>query len=106
MAQAFAKQFYNSKAWKQTSKLYAASVFFICEKCGRQGYICHHIVHLTPDNITNPDITLSMDNLMYLCLECHNTIHGKQTENRKAVFDSHGNMIGLTEKSIESPPNP
>lgn len=101
MAKSFAKQFYNSAAWSKTSKAYAASVFFLCENCGGAGYIVHHVIHLTPLNINDPSITLSWDNLMYLCLECHNTIHGQQPE-RVAMFDEQGNMIGLVDSS--SPP--
>lgn len=97
MAREFAKQFYNSSAWKKTSKAYAASKFFLCEKCKRQGYIVHHVKHLTPQNINDPEIALSWGNLMYLCLECHNRIHGKQDE-RKMLFDEDGNMIGFEEK--------
>lgn len=97
MAREFAKAFYNSAAWKHTSKAYAASKFYLCEKCGHEGYIVHHKKHLTPANINNPEITLSWDNLMYLCLECHNRIHGKQDE-RVALFDSNGNMIGFSDK--------
>ena len=94
MARGFAKAFYNSAAWIKTSKAYAASVFFTCEKCGHPGYIVHHIVHLTPLNIGDPEITLAWSNLMYLCLECHNVIHGNEPQ-RVGVFDDSGNMIGL-----------
>jgi len=97
MAKPFAKKFYASVAWKKTSKAYAASKFYICEKCGRQGYIVHHKIHLTPTNITDPAMTLSFSNLMYLCLECHNTIHAKE-QTRKAVVDEAGNMVGIVEK--------
>nr|DAI61027.1 MAG TPA: HNH endonuclease bacteriophage, HNH Endonuclease, DNA.52A [Caudoviricetes sp.] len=95
MAKEFAKAFYNSAAWKRTAKAYAASKFFLCEKCGKQGNIVHHKVHLTPDNINDSDIALSFDNFMYLCTECHNVIHGKE-QSRKSVFDENGNLIGIT----------
>lgn len=103
MAREFAKSFYNSAAWKHTSKAYASSKFFLCEKCGHQGYIVHHIKHLSPQNINDPEIALSWDNLMYLCLECHNRIHGKQVE-RKMLFDEDGNMIGFDEKNNTNTP--
>ena len=97
MAREFAKAFYNSAAWKHTSKAYAASVFFICAKCGHQGYIVHHKIPLTPENIGNPDITLSWSNFMYLCLECHNAIHGKE-EGRQMVFDETGNLVNVIDR--------
>lgn len=96
MAKEYAKEFYNSTAWRKTKEAYAASVFYLCERCGKEGYICHHINHITPKNINNPDITLSWSNLMYLCQECHNSIHGTQG-NRIPRFDDEGNMIGLVE---------
>ena len=49
-----------------------------------QGYIVHHKVELTPDNINDPDVTLNMANLLYLCQDCHNKIHGK--EEPRSVF--------------------
>jgi len=103
MAKEFAKQFYNSSAWKHTSKAYAASRFFLCEKCGHQGYIVHHIKHLSPANINDPEIALAWGNLMYLCLECHNRIHGKQNE-RKILFDNDGNIINVIDKNNTDTP--
>lgn len=43
-----------------------------------QGYIVHHKTEITPDNINDPDITMKMSNLMYLCHDCHNKVHGKE----------------------------
>lgn len=102
MAREFSKAFYNSTVWKKTAKIYKESVFSVCEKCRREGHIVHHKIHLTPFNINDPNITLSFDNLMYLCLECHNAIHAKEeTSNRNVVFDANGNMIGIID---EAPP--
>jgi 5-methylcytosine-specific restriction endonuclease McrA len=98
MAKEFAKSFYNSAAWKKTSKAYASSKVYICEKCGHQGYIVHHKIALTPQNIGNSDITLLWSNLMYLCLECHNRIHAKK-EDRQMTFDAEGNLINVTDTS-------
>lgn len=94
MARDFAKSFYNSAAWKHTSKAYGDSVFWICERCGHEGNIIHHKKYLNPNNIDNPDITLSWDNLMCVCTECHNIIHGYQQE-RQPVFDESGQLIAL-----------
>lgn len=94
MAREFAKSFYNSMAWRKVSKAYAASVFYLCEQCGRPGYIVHHKTHLTPQNIHDPEITLNWNNLMFLCTECHNKIHGAQ-EGRKIEFDEYGNLVGV-----------
>jgi hypothetical protein len=72
MAKEFAKPFYNSKEWKECRKAYIISVFGVCERCGRAGYIVHHKEKLTPENINNPDVTLNFKKLEYVCLQCHN----------------------------------
>lgn len=76
----FAKSFYKSKAWQRTRQSYAASVGYLCEECLRKGLctpgrIVHHKIFLTPENINNPAITLSFDNLEMLCRECHAEKH-------------------------------
>ena len=92
MARDFAKDFYNSGKWRKCSKAFAASKFYMCEKCGRPAkhYIVHHIKPLDQNNIGNPEITMSWDNLMLLCHACHQAIHGRQ---ETAVFDEYGDMI-------------
>ena len=67
----FAKGFYNSAAWKKCRRAYIDSRIMVdggmCEICGeRVGYIVHHKELLTPTNITDPNITLSFDNLQYI----------------------------------------
>jgi hypothetical protein len=94
MAQDFAKAFYNSKAWKDCRDGYIKSVFGLCERCPKPGYIVHHIIELTPENINDPDITLNWDNLEYLCLECHNSAHGDSGVVREGlIFDECGQLI-------------
>ena len=39
------------------------------------GTIVHHKQHLNMQNINNPAITVSFDNLELLCLDCHNKEH-------------------------------
>ena len=52
----------------------------LCEECLQKGLIVpaeivHHKVHITPDNINDPSITLSWDNLEAVCRKCHAEIH-------------------------------
>lgn len=75
MAREFAKKFYNSSAWKSCREAYKQSVYELCERCGQPGDEVHHIIHLSPDNINNPDITLNWDNLELLCRSCHSIHH-------------------------------
>lgn len=77
----FAKAFYKSKAWQNTREAYAASVGRLCERCQRAGVyrageIVHHKQELTPENISDPEVSLSWDNLELLCRDCHGKAHG------------------------------
>ena len=96
MAKEYAKRFYNSAAWIKTSKAYAASKFFICERCGQpaKNYIVHHKKFLTPQNINDPMVALNWDNLQLLCLDCHNNVHNTKNK-RKIFFDSSGQVVGV-----------
>lgn len=81
MAKEWAKSFYKSKAWQQARSAYISKRVGIdggmCEVCGeRVGYIVHHIVELTPRNISDPAVSLSLDNLMYVCKQCHDEFDG------------------------------
>lgn len=78
--QDFARIFYSSKAWKDCRKAYTKSKGGLCERCLSNGLITpgeivHHKIHLTPDNISNEDITLNWNNLQLLCRDCHAATH-------------------------------
>ncbi|EPR12488.1 hypothetical protein [Ruminiclostridium papyrosolvens] len=106
MAQEFSKAFYNSKEWKKCRKSYIKTVKGLCETCLskgtiKTGYIVHHTIKLTPDNINNPDITLNHELLRYDCLECHNTDelgehNGKQGVLPLYKFDEDGQLIPIS----------
>ena len=58
MAKEFARAFYNSKRWKDCRRAYIAKRISIdggmCETCHEvPGYIVHHKIELTPDNISD-----------------------------------------------------
>lgn len=53
----------------------------------------HHIKELTPENIHDPRIALSLDNLMCLCRECHKRIHRGEKEEQRYHFDAQGNLV-------------
>lgn len=103
MAKEFAKSFYNSSAWIKTRKAYIEKCYGLCEKCKQPGLILHHIVHLTPQNITDENISLDFNNLMFLCHDCHNNVHGYYTKtegNDEAQFDKNGNFLGLKQDNM------
>lgn len=93
----YAKEFYKGKKWKKCRSTYIKMRQSVdggmCERCKRTlGYIVHHKVYITPDNINNPNITLNYNNLEYLCHDCHNKEHMTTTEQRYR-FDSEGMPI-------------
>jgi len=90
----WAKKFYNSKAWRECRKSYLVSVQNICERCEKIAKIVHHKIHITPENISDPYITLSHDNLEAVCQDCHNAEHNPSPKTRhRYSFDAHGNII-------------
>ena len=100
MSKPYSKKFYHSKAWKQCRASYIAKVYGLCERCldnGRliPGYIVHHKIEITPENINDPAITLNHENLQYVCSDCHNVLHKRQRSFRNDIqFDDEGNVIG------------
>ena len=95
MAKEFARKFYQSKAWARTRLLYIDSVNGLCERCGSLGYILHHLIKLTPTNITDPAIAYGFNNLQYCCLDCHNFIHFNKNNAvvEGIAFDINGNIV-------------
>jgi 5-methylcytosine-specific restriction enzyme A len=101
MARPFARRFYNSKAWKQCRDAYKQSVNGLCERCLKKGIYrpgeeVHHKICLSPDNINDPYITLSFQNLELLCSSCHSTEHNrkyKEVVRNGLKFDNFGNLV-------------
>lgn len=93
----YAKTFYKSQAWKQTQAAYKKAAGGLCERCQKcglivPGVIVHHRIHLTPDNIHDPDIALSWANLELLCRECHGKEHGNE---RRYHVDAIGRITAI-----------
>jgi len=85
MAKEWAKSFYSSPAWAKCRKSFIRQRMGIdgglCQECHeRPGEIVHHRAWLTPQNIDDPDYTLSYRNLEYVCHNCHDIIHGRVSE--------------------------
>ena len=103
MAKDFAKAFYNSTRWEKCRAGFIASRIQedggMCQRCREQlGYIVHHKVHLTPLNIKDPEISLSWDNLEYVCKDCHDAEHlpGHGAKATFCEFDEEGRPIERT----------
>ncbi len=96
MAQEWAIKFYNSTAWIKCREAYKQSVFGLCERCGQPGDEVHHKMYLTPENINDPYITLSFENLELLCSSCHSIEHNrkyKEIVREGLKFDDLGNLV-------------
>lgn len=87
----FARGFYQSKAWLDTRQAYAASVGWLCEDCLSRGLyvpgkVVHHVTPLTPENIKDPSVALSWDNLRLVCQDCHAAEHRQKNGRRYDVL--------------------
>ena len=102
MAKEFARGFYDSKEWRRCRKSFVASRRKIdggmCQRCKeRMGYIVHHRIPLTPDNINNAFVSLNHDNLEYVCKPCHDREEGhflyREEKKSRYAFDTYGNPV-------------
>ena len=105
MAKEFAKPFYNSKQWINCRKSFISYRITIdggmCEHCKESlGYIVDHIEELTPDNLNDPNISLSHNNFQYLCIECHNrkTFGSGEVVREGLMFDDNGELVHTPHK--------
>lgn len=93
----YAKAFYQSSAWKRARKNVIARSNGLCERCMaagiyKPGVIVHHKEYITPGNINDANITLNLDNLEYICEDCHNKEHKAKT-NTRYRFDTDGRLL-------------
>ena len=94
----FAQSLYSSKAWQKTRDAYKRSVGGLCEICWAKGIpkpgeIVHHKTPITPENINDPNVTLSFSNLQLVCRDCHAHIHDRKK--RRYKLDDMGRVIFL-----------
>ena len=104
MAREFSRAFYHSREWKRTRDAYFRSVRGLCERCAAKGLLTrgeigHHRVHLTPENIGDPSVALSFDNLELVCRDCHAKAHpeiyGEPRPEPRVGFDENGDLVEL-----------
>ena len=89
----FAREFYQSPAWKACRKAYAKSRRGLCERClergiVRPGVIVHHVVHITPENIGDPNVVLDWRNLQLVCRDCHAELHSARGGRRYRIDEA------------------
>ena len=84
-------QFRNSKEWRITSKAKLQECTYKCEAklegCQRTACEVHHIKPIKTDE--GWDLRLDWDNLMGVCIACHNILDGKtfKRKNEENVID-------------------
>ena len=94
----WAERFYNSDAWRSCRDSFLKSKGYLCERCSTPddpvtAKIAHHKTYLTKQNINDPYIALSWDNLEALCQDCHNKEHHRNDKKKRYAFDEAGNII-------------
>lgn len=88
--------FYRTEEWIKLTekiKLQSAGKCAICHKTVSdwRTLIVHHKIHLTMDNVFDPNISLNENNLETICLDCHNKEHkrfGYEEHNVYIVYGS------------------
>ena len=99
MAKEFSNPFYHSPAWVKCRESYIKMRGGLCEDCLAKGLIVpgrvvHHIRPLTPENITDPSVTLSFDNLRLVCQNCHAEEH--HPTGLRYAFGPDGEVLPVT----------
>ena len=91
-------KFYKSTKWLRVRELKITKQRGICERCGKSGTEVHHKTYLTPSNVNDPNIAISLNNLELLCKAFHNAEHDRSSKQvRKGLsFDRFGNLIPTT----------
>lgn len=92
----YAESFYKSIAWQNCRNAYIKKVGGLCEDCLKENKITpaeevHHLVPISPSNISDPNITLNFKNLCALCREHHRRRHGEKE--RRYTIDEQGRVI-------------
>ena len=89
------ERFYTSRIWRSCRQSFLTSRDGLCEICLAKGLIVpavhvHHRTPITPENLSDPEITLNHANLMALCENCHQEQHRKKRwrtdKNGKVIF--------------------
>ena len=96
MAQDYAKAFYHSRDWRICRTEYIKQAHGLCECCRnrgiiRAGVIVHHINHVSPETIHDPQVLTNPANLQLVCRDCHAQLHRAETKRYKV--DDLGRVI-------------
>ena len=95
MAKEWARNFYASKQWREVRQQVLRRDLYTCAHCNARAEEIHHIIELTPDNITDINIALNPDNLISMCHDCHTkTTKGSTGDLQEGyVFSDDGQVV-------------
>ena len=84
---------YHCARWYKLRKLKKLESNGFCERCLAKGKynagkIVHHKIHVTVENCNNDEIMYNLDNLEFVCDDCHKELHN----NDDFYFDEEGNV--------------
>lgn len=72
----------------------------LCKLCGKPRTKVHHKIHLTSNNVDDPNIVLRPDNLILFCKDCHyKERHRFGKHPSKCKFDKNGDLIKVSEEN-------
>ena len=94
----YAERFYKSQEWQRCREYVWQRDRGLCVDCLKRGRVTpaeevHHVIEITPENITDPAITLNPENLVSLCRECHRRRHGTEPEPKRYTVDELGRVV-------------
>lgn len=74
------KSLYSSSRWKKTRAI-KKQMNPLCEICEKKDIVeMATLIHHKKDGEIFKDLFFDLDNLMSLCVSCHNKIHGNKSE--------------------------
>lgn len=74
-------RFYNNREWRTLSSVYMQDKQYQCEGCGGIATEVHHVDPIQTD--TGWLRRLDYDNLMAVCVDCHNEQHGRFVKKKR-----------------------
>ena len=87
------ERFYKSDRWHAARREVIIRDKGLCVMCGKPGTQVHHKIHLTIQNVDDPNVATNPDNLILLCDYCHNEVHHRVGKHQPYVFDKDGNLV-------------
>lgn len=76
------KSFYAHESWQQFRVAIIAQRGPVCQKCNKviansSDCILHHIKELTPENVSDYNVSLNPENILVVCHDCHDKEHNR-----------------------------